>query len=84
MGIPIRPLLELARRLAEGRAAASAALTFDDGFANNLETLAPVLAQLDATATAFVVTGWLGREPPEASGFRILREDELQPVRHGH
>jgi peptidoglycan/xylan/chitin deacetylase (PgdA/CDA1 family) len=71
---------ELARRLAEGRAAASAALTFDDGFANNLETLAPVLAQLDVTATVFVVSGWLGGQHPEAPRFRILTEDQLRSL----
>jgi peptidoglycan/xylan/chitin deacetylase (PgdA/CDA1 family) len=69
---------ELARRVAEGRAAACVALTFDDGFANNLETLAPLLARVDAKATVFVVSGWLGRQHPEASQFRILTEDELR------
>lgn len=60
------------------------ALTFDDGLLDNLETLAPLLAELDATATVFVVSGWLGQPHPAASWTRIVTADELRQLRaHG-
>jgi peptidoglycan/xylan/chitin deacetylase (PgdA/CDA1 family) len=71
---------ELARRVAERDAEGVVALTFDDGFADNLETLAPLLRVEEATATVFVVSGWLGRPHPDASGTRILTADELRQL----
>lgn len=38
------------------------ALTFDDGYANNLEVAAPILRKFNAPATLFVCTGFLGRD----------------------
>jgi len=57
------------------------ALTFDDGLVDNLETLAPLLAELDATATVFVVSGWLGQAHPAAPWTRIVTGDELRQLR---
>ena len=42
-------------------AAGFAALTFDDGFEDNLTTLLPLLEESGVPATVFVVSGWLGR-----------------------
>jgi peptidoglycan/xylan/chitin deacetylase (PgdA/CDA1 family) len=69
---------ELARRAAGGAAAGAAALTFDDGLADNLHVLAPLLAELGAPATVFVVTGWLGRPHPDAPFARVLTGSEVQ------
>ena len=58
-----------------------AALTFDDGFVDNLETLVPLLDELDAPATVFVVSGWLGEPHPAAPWTRIVTADELRSLR---
>jgi peptidoglycan/xylan/chitin deacetylase (PgdA/CDA1 family) len=71
---------ELARRLAAQRGRGSAALTFDDGLADNLENLVPILERLGATATVFVVSGWLGRPYAIAPWTRLLTEDELREL----
>jgi peptidoglycan/xylan/chitin deacetylase (PgdA/CDA1 family) len=64
------------RQAAEGHAA----LTFDDGFADNLERLLPLLTREQATATVFVVSGWLGGGHPEEPRGRILTVDELKTL----
>jgi peptidoglycan/xylan/chitin deacetylase (PgdA/CDA1 family) len=69
---------ELAR---EADRAGLAALTFDDGFVDNLEALVPLLAELDVPATVFVVSGWLGQPHPAARWTRIVSADELRDVR---
>ena len=72
---------ELASRVASGDPGGTAALTFDDGLADNLETLVPLLAELEATATVFVISGWLGRAHPSAPWARILVADGLRELR---
>jgi peptidoglycan/xylan/chitin deacetylase (PgdA/CDA1 family) len=76
------PFSELASRAPSGGGAGCAALTFDDGFADNLLTLVPLLQETEATATVFVVSGWLGGLHPETPHGRILTEDELRSL-HG-
>jgi peptidoglycan/xylan/chitin deacetylase (PgdA/CDA1 family) len=71
---------ELARRAAAGGAAGAAALTFDDGLVDNLENLVPLLQEQDATATVFVVTGWLGQSHPAAPWTRLLTDTEVREV----
>jgi peptidoglycan/xylan/chitin deacetylase (PgdA/CDA1 family) len=71
---------ELARRAAEDRASGRAALTFDDGLVDNLETLVPLLQAEGAPATVFVVTGWLGQSHPAAPWTRLLTESEVREV----
>ena len=72
---------DLARAVAGGGGSGSAALTFDDGLVDNLETLAPLLAELGAPATVFVVSGWLGQPHPAASWTRIVTAEELRELR---
>jgi peptidoglycan/xylan/chitin deacetylase (PgdA/CDA1 family) len=72
---------ELARITSTSHASGHAALTFDDGFVDNLKTLAPLLAAEGAPATVFVVSGWLGRPHPSAPWTRIVSEAELRELK---
>lgn len=67
---------ELAAEVRPGRAA----LTFDDGLVDNLTTLVPILQELGARATVFVVSGWLGKPHPAAPWTRIVTADELREL----
>jgi peptidoglycan/xylan/chitin deacetylase (PgdA/CDA1 family) len=71
---------ELAHRAGSGAANGAAALTFDDGFVDSVETLLPLLERVGAPATVFVVSGWLGRPHPDASGTRILTSEEVNEL----
>jgi len=71
---------ELARLSIAGAAAGHASLTFDDGFADNLHTLAPLLNARDAPATVFVTSGWLGERHPEAPWALIMDADEVRAL----
>ncbi len=65
----------------EGRAAGLAALTFDDGFQDNLTTLVPLLRELDAPATVFVTTGWMGEPHPVVPGLaRVCTPEEVRAL----
>ena len=66
----------LAGRVAAGDADGCAALTFDDGFADNAE----VLPRLGVPATVFAVSGWLGRAHPELASARIVTVEELRSL----
>jgi len=57
----VLPLATAVEQLFEGSIPSRAmAITFDDGYADNLEVAAPLLARLGLHATFFVTTGYLG------------------------
>jgi peptidoglycan/xylan/chitin deacetylase (PgdA/CDA1 family) len=59
----IVPLPELSRRLARKSRAKRppAAITFDDGYFDNLDAALPILSRASAPATVFIATSWIGR-----------------------
>ena len=62
---------DLAARLQEGRAPRNAlAITFDDGYRDNLTHAAPILSRLGLPATIFLVTGLI--DTPRAMWFDRL------------
>lgn len=68
----VLPLAQLQRRIVTGDAEpGSVAITFDDGYADNLLNALPLLARHDTPATVFVTTGYLG-------GTREFWWDELE------
>ncbi|SCX79277.1 Polysaccharide deacetylase [Thiohalorhabdus denitrificans] len=81
------------RALLAGEPGCDLALTFDDGYANNLDIL-PVLADFQAGATFFVLTGGEGetlshhqpRHVPLMGrrGWRTLHDAGFEVAAHGH
>lgn len=70
----------LAERVRSANANGLAALTFDDGFADNLHELVPTLARVEAPATVFVVAGLLGQAHPDFRAARFLDACELREL----
>jgi peptidoglycan/xylan/chitin deacetylase (PgdA/CDA1 family) len=66
----------LAARVAAGDARGCAALTFDDGFADD----GAAFSRLAVPATVFAVSGWLGATHPDVPAARIVTADELRSL----
>lgn len=71
---------ELAEAAGRNEAQGLAVLTFDDGFADNLHELVPVLRRLDAPATVFAVSHRLGEPHPDFPARRFATADELSEL----
>lgn len=70
------PLSEGVRRLANGTLPpAAAAITFDDGYRDNLEIAAPILKQRGLPATLFVATGFI-------DGGIMFNDMVIEALRH--
>ncbi len=71
----VLPLTEAVERLQRGSLPSRAAcITFDDGYANNCEVAAPILAARKLPATVFVATGFIG-------GGRMFNDTVIESVR---
>lgn len=71
----VRPLSDLLARCRNGElSAASVAITFDDGYADNAAIAAPILARLGLPATFFVSSGFL-------DGGRMWNDTIIETVR---
>lgn len=71
----VLPLDEACRRLREGSLPArSLAITFDDGYADNLEVAVPILRRHGLHATFFIATGFL-------DGGRMWNDTLIESVR---
>jgi peptidoglycan/xylan/chitin deacetylase (PgdA/CDA1 family) len=68
----------LVERVTAGAGEGLAALTFDDGLADNETVLAPLLRELGAPATLFIATRWLGGEHPDVPGKRVMDADAVR------
>ena len=85
-------LSELVAGLRSGRIPdRSVAITFDDGYVDNLERGLPVLERLGVPATIYIATGYIGSDAPfwwdEAEDLLVgagARPDRLElPIGHG-
>jgi peptidoglycan/xylan/chitin deacetylase (PgdA/CDA1 family) len=76
-GYAFATFAELARGVKTGDARGHVALTFDDGYRNNLYNLVPILEATGAKATVFVVSGWLGKMHVDAPRHPILSSTEV-------
>jgi len=71
----VLPLGEAARRLADGTLpAAAAVVTFDDGYADNLEVAWPILKRHGVPATFFIATAFL-------EGGRMWNDEVIEAMR---
>jgi peptidoglycan/xylan/chitin deacetylase (PgdA/CDA1 family) len=71
----VLPLAEAAQALARGKLpAAAAAITFDDGYADNHDLALPVLQRHGVTATFFIATGYIG-------GGRMWNDSVIETLR---
>jgi peptidoglycan/xylan/chitin deacetylase (PgdA/CDA1 family) len=72
----VLPLAKAARLLKDGQLpAASACITFDDGYADNLVVAAPILKRHGLVATFFIATGYI-------EGGRMWNDILIEAARH--
>ncbi len=72
----ILPLDEAVRRLEQrSLPARAAAITFDDGYADNFTVALPILKKLEVSATFFIATGYL-------DGGRMWNDTIIHSLRH--
>jgi peptidoglycan/xylan/chitin deacetylase (PgdA/CDA1 family) len=71
---------EQAKLARQSQAAGTASVSFDDGLADNVSTLLPLLVRERIPATVFVVTGWLGHHHPAASWTPIITASGLRKL----
>ena len=57
----------------------SVAVTFDDGYADNLHVAKPILEKYDIPATVFICTGYMGREFWWDELDRLVRSSQADP-----
>lgn len=81
LGYTFVTFAEMIRRVGNGDADGFIALTFDDGFADNLSGLVPVIQKWSVPATTFVATGLLGKRHPSTPYGRIFSVKELRRYR---
>ncbi len=75
---------ELAERAAGGPPPAGlAALSFDDGMEDNHSIVLPMLTEYGIPATAYVITGLIGRDNPWVPGTRMMTETQLRELLAG-
>lgn len=78
MGLRLVHVSRLAEELANGDLPRrTVAITFDDGYSDNIECAHPILQQYDASATFFVTAGYVGRN--EEFWWDVLDRIFLQP-----
>jgi peptidoglycan/xylan/chitin deacetylase (PgdA/CDA1 family) len=84
------PLSELCKAVSKRRSLPekAVALTFDDGFRNNLTAALPILQQFGFSATIFVVTGYVGRRvgwtrSPGIPDLELASWDEIRQLAEG-
>ncbi len=71
---------ELARATEDQAAQGLVSLTFDDGLVELRNRASPLVGGPRLPATAFVVSGWLGRSHPDAPWSRATTESELRQL----
>lgn len=71
----VLPLIEAVEQLRDGRLPArAAAVTFDDGYADNVTVALPILREAGVPATFFIATGYL-------DGGRMFNDTVIETVR---
>jgi peptidoglycan/xylan/chitin deacetylase (PgdA/CDA1 family) len=79
---PVISLAELVRRLEAGEQLGGAvAITFDDGYLDNLTTAYPVLKKYGFQATVFVETGKIGQT--DERGLKRIDSEQLVEIERG-